>query len=364
MGNNNDLDRLARALKKLRPDFTLSNARTFAEQVAHAPGGVFGKIPLAYVPAPTTEPVRSGHTRSTTGSSASGLFPRAIALPLPDRVAMSVPEAVSMYDDGLMLNLGVDSDGAQVSIDIRRAAHWLVVSRVDAGGTSVVCSLIEQVRAAGMMTLIVDGKCTDFTGLIGAPNVVVVSQHPEEHQRVVGWAAAELRSRRAEGRGDRPPLMVFVTEAGAIEHDVEARQGSAAAAAFFDDLAYLMRYGRAMKVHVVVTDGDLSMRARLVLPLFTLRLAVGTPERKTILDVFPSKDREALERRAESMKHGRPGRALMTAPGLDSRDEGFTEIQCYCAPTPCVAGPPSLSSEHERYRRDVAQVIPALYPPL
>lgn len=56
------INRVAKALQGLRPDFTLTNARTFATHIADAPAGVFGAKPLAYLPG-DVGPTRSTHTQ-------------------------------------------------------------------------------------------------------------------------------------------------------------------------------------------------------------------------------------------------------------------------------------------------------------
>lgn len=65
MSSNSDaITRTARALQNLRPDFTLTNAKTFARALASAPEGVFGEKPLAYLPAQSDTPKLSEHVTS------------------------------------------------------------------------------------------------------------------------------------------------------------------------------------------------------------------------------------------------------------------------------------------------------------
>ncbi|UQX13451.1 hypothetical protein [Candidatus Mycobacterium methanotrophicum] len=49
-GGTNRTERLAKALKESRPDFTLHNARIFARTVIDAPDGIFSAKPLKFLP--------------------------------------------------------------------------------------------------------------------------------------------------------------------------------------------------------------------------------------------------------------------------------------------------------------------------
>lgn len=68
----NRTERLVKALKDSRPDFTLHNARVFARAVIEAPDGAFGEKPLSYLP---REPRGTDGDGSTKSELLRGLWP-------------------------------------------------------------------------------------------------------------------------------------------------------------------------------------------------------------------------------------------------------------------------------------------------
>ncbi|BBY54010.1 hypothetical protein [Mycolicibacillus koreensis] len=100
VSSTNRTDRLAKALKDARPDFTLHNARGFARAVIDAPHQVFAAKPLSYLPAPAD------------GVSTSGAGPAPAAVPVTSSgSAASSSSGASTAADAQPGYLVRDADG-------------------------------------------------------------------------------------------------------------------------------------------------------------------------------------------------------------------------------------------------------------
>lgn len=305
-------------------------------------------------------------------------YPSAVAPPMPDRVASSAAAALEIYRT-LCLRLGVDEDGRSLDLDIQAFPHWLFIGGTGSGKSVFVRgAVIEPFRAAGAMLLIGDGKGTDYTNLIGLPGIVAVSQSTADHMRLVRLAADELRARRADAQNiqfsrtgenpfQRPPIVLILDEFATMMANIKGEFGKDGVELFLADLKFLVRVGREFKVHVGIAsqeayreiiDGQLMGNLQL-------RVSLGPPEDKTITEVFPPKLQAAAKRIGSSINKKRDiGRALAFMASDD--DDVVVEFQSYYGytPNPSKPPPPPIAADHERYRTEISERIPKLYPRL
>ncbi|MGI6797771.1 FtsK/SpoIIIE domain-containing protein [Gordonia sihwensis] len=106
MGNTTAINTAARALQRLRPDFTLTNATTFVEAILAAPPAVFAAKPLAYLPV-ATDPAPSRHAAAPPQTRERTRIPFSAALrlknaPHDDDAYLSVPIGTASADGSVV----------------------------------------------------------------------------------------------------------------------------------------------------------------------------------------------------------------------------------------------------------------------
>jgi hypothetical protein len=308
-------------------------------------------------------------------------FPGAVAPPLPTQIARSAEDALTLYQTDLALRLGVDENGSSLDVQIAKFPHWLFIGGTGSGKSVFMRgAVIEPFRAAGAMILIGDGKGTDYTPLIGLPNIVAVSQSTADHLRLVRLAADELRARRHDARSlqfsqagtnpfKRPPMIVLLDEFATMINNIKGDEnyGKDGLIKFIADLKFLLRVGREFKVHVGIASQE-AYREIIdgqMMGNLSLRVSLGPPEDKTIAEVFPAKlQAEARRIGAGINKERDVGRALAFMASDDT--DVVVEFQSYFGYTPNASKPPPsiIAADHERYRVQVSDQIPKLYPRL
>ncbi|WP_336794125.1 hypothetical protein [Gordonia malaquae] len=306
-------------------------------------------------------------------------FPAAVATPMPDRIALNKDDALDIYIKGLALSIGVNELLESIDLDIQAFPHWLFIGGTGSGKSVFMRgAVIEPFRAAGAMIFLGDGKGTDYTQLIGLPNIVTVSQTTADHIRMVRLCADELRARRADAQAiqfsrngqtpfQRPPIVMLLDEFATMMANVKGEYGKQGVESFLADLKFLVRVGREFKVHVGIAsqeayrdiiDGQLMGNLQL-------RVSLGPPEDKTISEVFPDKLQAQAKRIGSGINKKRDiGRGL--AFMASDSDEIVVEFQSYYGhtPNPSKPPPPILAAAHEAYREQVSDRIPRLHPRL
>jgi len=294
-------------------------------------------------------------------------FRQLIAPPLPEFVAANAADALAHYPDVRLL-LGEDSNQQPLAINLKKYPHAAVVGGTGAGKSVFMRTIIELYRAAGWMIVIVDGKTTDYSTLIGLPNVVAVSQSPADHLRLTRYVADEVRSRQVHARGvqfsgsggsafTRPPMLFLIDEFASAQADVGG--------AWDEDLKYITRIARQFKVHLILASQELyrdTIDSKL-LENMALRISLGPPSDKTIMEVFHKSLRDEAKRIGGTITKKNLGRGLAVMES-EAGERAAIEFQGYYGYSPAdpEERPAELAADHEAYRTQVSDQIPKLYP--
>ncbi|OHU52341.1 hypothetical protein BKG82_18935 [Mycobacteroides chelonae] len=244
----NRTERLAKALKDARPDFTLYNARVFARELIGSPEGVFGMKPLAILPrearsAPEIRPgvalppatpvaayaarpgdlvaqpggefapylgsgrvlVADGEVSAATMGPDPHMHPGVVRRPtLPD--SKTREEAVESWPS-TEFALGVDAAGSQVCWRPAATRSLAVVGRTGSGLTVLTESVLDQARAAGWMTLYastIGRESFDPAGVPGLVSSSLGSYPADRNARVNEYSAViEIARRMLQHRRSR-----------------------------------------------------------------------------------------------------------------------------------------------------------------
>ncbi|OHU57106.1 hypothetical protein BKG82_13025 [Mycobacteroides chelonae] len=166
----NRTERLAKALKESRPDFTLHNARVFARSIIEAPEDAFGAKPLTYLPQDQSQSHMQRSNAVTPGNKEKDdrpADPASLTSRAADRAWNRLPHAATRPQlpenqtrqtaieswPTTKFALGVDAKGDQASWSPAATHALAVIGQYTTGKTTLAQSLLDQARALGWIAL-------------------------------------------------------------------------------------------------------------------------------------------------------------------------------------------------------------------
>ncbi|MFZ2239699.1 MAG: cell division protein FtsK, partial [Gordonia amarae] len=306
-------------------------------------------------------------------------FPKAIAPPTPTPVH-SIAEAVRKYKD-LHWEFGVDSKGKVLRSRVADSPHVALIAQTSWGKSVLSATIIEQMRCAGAMVMLFDGKGTDHPRHLGRqPGVIWLSKNPAAHMVGMAWAHAEMEDRYARVNAandgpdtaksfDFPPIFIVVDELPSLRAGM-ARADKTDKGALFDSmLVDLLQKGRQCRVHVLVISQSLyiaSLPSEMQTNL-TRTIFLGPVDSRSLMsDDIPQSAKDEVVRLSGRIREQDKGRAVYMQRGEGGvRVEQFQAYYGYSpgntaldsAPTPEVADAWAAAKE-------VSEQMPSLYPRL
>lgn len=315
-----------------------------------------------------------------------------VAFPDPAawRPVTSIEEAKKRYRS-LKIQLGIGESGALVSTSVWDYPHMQIIGESGAGKSVSVKTILEQLRAAGWMLLIGDGKATDFNGFNvpnpadhGLPPAGTVAYGSGLRQRamdyigVIAIAYLELTARQdleaaASSAGEQvnfPPMFVLLDEIKAIRSKWQSsltKEENAEVEAMVEQITAL---GRSFRVHLAVISQDAYRDSipRSWVGNIRMRLVAGRPTVDTVRKSFEGD--KALQSRVdairETMSPKDKGRCIITTDNEESGRVDVAQYQnfyTYC-PGEVVnpeKDPPGTAEAWSRFKAEVSDRVPRLY---
>jgi hypothetical protein len=302
-------------------------------------------------------------------------FPAWIAPPLPAVIVTSPEEATQRYDQ-LAIGIGVDELGERLEYRLKVYHHWLIIGGTGSGKSVFVRGIIESFRAAGCPLLVGDGKGTDYTSLVGAAQMVMISSSPAEHVRLVHAAVEELARRRrtahlrkAAGHPDPmafPPRVVILDEFATMRAEIASLFDDQPSKdqPFIEDLRILFKVGREFRIHMILSTQDLYARTipRDILSQCKLVITLGPPSKMTLDQAFTQEMEPKARQVGELISPESQGRGLVALPDLAS----VKEFQSYFSYSPGMdvddpKVPDGIRGPWRSFRDSVSERIQKLY---
>lgn len=326
----NRTERLAKALKDSRPDFTLHNARVFARSVIEAPEDVFGAKPLTYLPQdqglPRAERPKAGAPASrqrdarrtdpaalTGGAPERGWSRLSHSVPRPQLTENQTRESAIELWATTKFALGVDAKGDQVSWRPAATHALAVIGEAATGKTVLADSLLDQARALGWIALHATVAPRETKDPRDNPGLVVSSPPITGHggpstdttgYNVVVEFARRLLSHRIASRTSRaqslPESSVPLTDLGGIDvpvlivlDGVDAMlnyfSGRPGDGVLINSPAYvravvneILTLGRELRVHIVLVANSLQLLPGISTDVIGSVVLAGQPDRQTL----------------------------------------------------------------------------------
>lgn len=303
-------------------------------------------------------------------------FKKMIFPKTPETVVKDAEHALSMYK-GMKFKIGEDVYGNIIEIDPKRAPHGLIIGGTGAGKSVFTRGLIEDLRAQGWQIVIVDGKKSDYVGMVNVPNVIAVGGKLEDWVRLIEFVNdnVEARYERAADRKrkgqtpefDQPPMLFLVDETGSVMRDIKSKYGNKGFNYVNNILKNIAAKARQAKVHMFMAaqdaynttfDGDL--KANL-----SFRVSLGTIEDRTVKDAFSEEARPEAKRIGQSITKEDAGRGIIE---IQDEKKGTTvvEFQSYFAYSPGnedgIPDKDPIKTAWTDYKENVSDKIPRLYP--
>lgn len=302
-------------------------------------------------------------------------FPPFVTPPIPARIVASPQEAADRYAQ-FSVGIGVDELGNELRYRFESHPHWLVIGGTGSGKSVFIRSIIEEIRAAGVPVFIGDGKRSDYTSLLGAPNVPMISMTPAEHVRLVLAVAQEIDRRRVIAAKRKlsghpnpyefEPWVMILDELARMRVEVQdtydGRTGNDSG--FLKALEFLFKVGREFKVHVILSTQDLYAKTipRDILSNCKLVITLGPPADMTLKHAFTDEMGPKARRIGELISAETPGRGLVAVDA----DGTVQEFQSYFGYSPGLniddpKYPDAIRPRWRDYRAQVSDAIPKLY---
>ena len=300
-------------------------------------------------------------------------FPKFLFPEIPRKIITSDKEAVEAYQKKKFV-VGQDAYDNPIEIDPKKSPHGLVIGGTGSGKSVFTLGLIEDLRSQGWQIVICDGKQTDYTALINVPNVIAIGSKIEDWVRITQFVEEQMTARyvlsgeRARKglspKFNQPPMLFLLDEFGSIRREVKSRFGKAGLDQFDNILKNIAAKARAAGIHMVIAtqdifsstfDGDL--RANL-----SFIVSLGMAEQRTLADAFSNETRAKARRIGQSIQEEDKGRGIIEIGTDDGK--AVAEFQTYFAYSPgaeMVTFEPA-KSEWEKYKQEVSDKIPLLYP--
>jgi hypothetical protein len=308
---------------------------------------------------------------------APSVFPKAIAPEPPERPAGSKAEAIARYPSARWV-LGVDARGNVIDTSIKAFPHVLVVGSTGGGKSTWARGMLESLRVSGWMLFIGDGKGSDYVSLTELPNVVMVSPSSDPAQHVIlvhrvrvemerrfEQAAAAKRAGKADTAFNYPPIVLLLDEFAFMRQRVQDIGGKEKDAFFANDVEVILRLGREVRVHAVLSSQDLYVDTVPGSWQDNLHMVVslGQPSPRTMLSgAFPEALKPVVQRIGDRITKSQQGRGIFVNRERDS----VVEFQSYFGWSPgsttlSQAPTPEVRTLWERWI-PVSENAPRLYP--
>ena len=302
----------------------------------------------------------------------------------------SLGEAKKRYRD-LKLTLGLGENGKVVSTSAWDYPHMQIIGESGGGKSVTVKTVLEQLRSAGWMLLIGDGKGVDFNGFnvpnpadrdLPPPGTIAygtgVRPRSMSYVGVIVLAYLELTARQdmeeaASSAGkevDFPPMFVLLDEIKSLRSKWKSNLTKEENSDVESMVEQITALGRSFRIHLAVISQDAYRDSipRQWVGNIRMRLVVGRPTLDTLQKSFEGD--KALKSRVdairETMNPKDKGRCIFTT---SHEDTGHTEVfqyqnfYTYCPGSIINSDkhPPGTAEAWSRFKTEVSDRIPRLY---
>lgn len=275
------------------------------------------------------------------------------------------------------VSIGVGESGP-IRIKPKDVPHREVVGATGGGKSVAVRAELMQYFAALYRLFAVDGKGTDYSPFMRFPNVSAVSSTLHEHVLVIHivWMLLKQRQRRGtemSKRGDTSwretmtPILLVLDEFASVRSNMKAVFKPKEIQLIERDMVDILKVGREFRVNVILATQD--MKADTVpsdwLDMFKVVQSLGKPGPMVVRKAFPEQIQGEVTRLGGTISPTTPGRALVTV----TDEKGKISAQLYQsywsyspAETLSAKLPAEVRSNWEKFKREVSDQIPQVYP--
>lgn len=230
------------------------------------------------------------HRKQANWPAETPLSPRQLWRP------RSRAEALYAAREGVLVPVGVTQEGRPLMLDLRRRPHLLLTGTSGAGKSTLLRLQLRALQlqlGPGGILLLADGKGADMIPVYQSGVGQSLSIENASIHRAIAFVHDELDRRKqiykrlvARGLPENFPLLIIcVDELGAWAGQGLAKGASKADAAGVEaamaKLRYILRQGRSLGIHVLLSTQDVTVESGIntaLLSVVSSRIVVGRPE--------------------------------------------------------------------------------------
>lgn len=305
-------------------------------------------------------------------------------------VAASVEEAKKMYT-GWRIQLGLTHNDEVVSTSVWDYPHMKVVGETNAGKSVAVKSILEQMRAAGWMLIIGDGKGVDFNGFNAPdpdnhymPPPGTIAYGSGRGKRTMTYLAAiviaynmVLERLEVEGaaldKGEDPepfpPVFILLDEIKALRERWVSELSKEEYTEVDHMISQIAAVGRGSRIHLGVVSQDAYRDSipRNWVTNVRMSLVVGRPTANTVTNSFDdSVVRDKVKDVREMMSPSDKGRCIVAQVDDLTGKVDVAQYQNYFSYSPGsswsrIGLPPGTAEAWSRFKQEVSDRVPRMY---
>ena len=302
----------------------------------------------------------------------------------------SIDDAKRRYKT-LKINLGRGENDSLISTSVWDYPHMQFIGESGAGKSVAVKTILEQLRAAGWMLLIGDGKGVDYNGFnvqnpddhgLPPPGTIAygtgIRPRSMDYVGVIVIAYQEMAARQdmeqaASSLGKEisfPPVFVLLDEIKSLRSRWKSaltKEENSDVEAMVEQITAL---GRQFRIHLAIVSQDAYRDSipRQWVSNIRLRLVVGRPSLDTVQKSFEGDKllKSRVDDIRETMNPKDKGRCIITTMHEDTGHIDVSQYQnfyTYC-PGEIIGAdkhPPEAVEEWTRFKAEVSDRIPRLY---
>ncbi|MFV1360721.1 FtsK/SpoIIIE domain-containing protein [Mycolicibacterium fortuitum] len=266
------------------------------------------------------------HRKQASWPAETPLSPRQLWRP------RSRAEALYAAREGVLVPIGVDRGGKPLMLDIRRRPHMLITGTSGAGKSTALRLILRALQlqlGTGGMLLLADGKGADMRPVYAANVGQNLSVEDASIHRAIAYVHDEMERRKriykqliARGLPENFPVLILCIDelgawAGRGLSKGSPKRMAAGVEAAMAKLRYVLRQGRSLGVHVIISTQDVTVESGIntaLLSVVSSRIVVGRPEggSGSALDkLFTNAERPRVAVAAEEIPPGSKGIGVM-----------------------------------------------------
>lgn len=304
-------------------------------------------------------------------------------------VAQSVAEAIKNYPG--KIQLGLTENNEVVSTSVWDYPHMKVIGETNAGKSVAVKSIIEQLRAAGWMLVLGDGKGVDFNGFNAAdpdnhylPPPGTIAYGSGRGRRAMTYVGAiviaynmvlerlEFEGAALDNREDPeafPPLFILLDEIKALRDRWSTELAKEEFAAVEHMISEIAATGRGSRIHMAIISQD-AYRGSIPkewVGNVRMSLVVGRPTFNTIQNAFDDdRIKDKVKQVRETMRPADKGRCIVATDNDLTGHIDAVQYQNYFSYSPGSSWerpnmPDGTAAEWSKFKTEVSDRVPRLY---